>query len=83
MIPLFDELLEITCYVLLELANALGAEGVRDSFPFTRVFGAVACVEEASLDRDEGVVVVTIRVYYGQLSLISCRGLAQTAWAKE
>ena len=83
MIPLLVELLEITGYVLLELADALGAEGVRDSLPFTRVFGAIACVEEASLDRDEGVVVVAIRIDYGQLSLISCRGLAQTAWAKE
>ena len=52
--------LEVVCDILFELANALGAEGVGDSLSFTRVFGAVTGVEEASLNGDEGVIVVAV-----------------------
>lgn len=47
-------------HVLLELANALAAEGVRDGFAFAGVFDSVAGVEEAALDADEGIVVFTV-----------------------
>ena len=50
--------LQVVCDILFELADALGAEGVGDSLPFTRVFGAVTRVEETSLDGDEGVIVI-------------------------
>ena len=43
--------------VLLKLADGFSAEGVGDDFAFAGVFGAVAGVEEAALDGDEGVVV--------------------------
>lgn len=46
-------------HVLLELADGLGAECVRDSLALSSVFGAVTGVEETSLDRDEGIVVLT------------------------
>ena len=52
--------LQVVCDILFELANALGAEGVGDSLAFTRVFGAVTGVEEASLNGDEGVIVVAV-----------------------
>ena len=52
--------LQVVCDVAFELANALGAEGVGDSLSFTGVFGAVTGVEEASLNGDEGVVVVAV-----------------------
>ena len=46
-------------HVLLELADGFGGEGVRDRFALAGVFSAVARVEEAAADRDEGVVVLT------------------------
>ena len=52
--------LQVVCDVLFELADALGAEGVGDSLSFTRVFGSVTGVEEASLNGDEGVIVVAV-----------------------
>lgn len=63
--------LQIARDILLELANALGAEGVGDSLSFTGVFRAVTCVEEASLNGDEGVIVVAMVKCLGQLWLIS------------
>ena len=44
--------------VLLELTYGLGAEGVRNSFTFSRVLCAVPRVEEPAADGDEGVVVL-------------------------
>lgn len=44
--------------VLFELANALSTEGVRNGLAFSGVFGAVARVEEATLDGNKGIVVV-------------------------
>jgi hypothetical protein len=58
-VPLAHEHVEVAVDVLLELADGLHAEGVRDDLPFTGVFGAVARVEEPALDADEGVVVFT------------------------
>ena len=52
--------LQVFCDVLFKLANALGAEGMGDSLSFPRVFGAVTGVEEASLNGDEGVIVVAV-----------------------
>lgn len=46
--------------VLLELAYALGAEGVGDRFTFAGVLCSIAGVEETSSDRDEGIVVFSI-----------------------
>ncbi len=45
------------------------------SFTFAGVFGAIACVEEASLNRDEGVVVVAAKTYLRQLLLMKSRGV--------
>ena len=42
-----------------------------DSLSFTGVFRAVTCVEEASLNGDEGVIVVAIVTCLGQLWIIS------------
>jgi len=42
------------------LPDALGAEGMRHRFSFASMFGAVARVEEAALDGDEGIVVVAV-----------------------
>ena len=61
MVPLFHQLPQVGCHILLELADALGAEGVGDSFSFARVFGAVARVEQASLNGDEGIIVVAVK----------------------
>jgi hypothetical protein len=47
-------------HVLLELADGLGAEGVSYSLALAGVLRAVAGVEEAALDGDEGVVVLAI-----------------------
>ena len=52
--------LQVVCDVLFELANTFGAEGVGNSLSFARVFGAVTGVEEASLNGDEGVIVVAV-----------------------
>ena len=43
--------------VLFELADGLGGEGVRNGLALARMLGAIPCVEEATLDGDEGVVV--------------------------
>jgi len=48
-------------HVLLELADALLAEGVRDDLAFASVLVAVAGVEQAAADGNEGIVVVTAR----------------------
>ena len=57
--PFRHEHVEVGVDVLLELADGLRGEGVRDDLPFAGVFGAVARVEETALDADEGVVVFT------------------------
>lgn len=61
-VPLGAEQLEVGVDVLLELADRLGAEGVRDGLALARVLGAVARVEEAAADGDEGVVVFPVSV---------------------
>ena len=57
--PLLDEHLDVAMDVLLELANRLGAEGVRDNLALARVLGTVARVEETAADRDESIIEVT------------------------
>lgn len=47
--------------VLLELAHAFGAEGVGNGLALARVLGSVAGVKQATLDRDEGVVVFPVK----------------------
>jgi hypothetical protein len=56
-IPARDEQVEVSVDVLLELADGFRAEGVADDLALAGVFGAIAGVEEAALDADEGVVV--------------------------
>lgn len=46
--------------VLLELANALRAEGMRYGLSLAGVLGTVSCVEEATLDGDKGIIVVSV-----------------------
>ena len=46
-------------HVLLELADGLCGEGVRDRLALAGVFSAVPRVEEAAADGDEGVIVFT------------------------
>lgn len=55
-----DQLFEVVVHVLLELADGLGAEGVGHGLALAGVLRAVAGVEEAALDGDEGVVVLAI-----------------------
>ena len=59
-VPLCGQLLEVVVDVLFELADVLGAKGVGDGFAFASMLGAVAGVEEAALDGDEAVVVVSV-----------------------
>ena len=69
-IPLFDELLQVVGHVLLELRDGLGAECMGDGFALAGVFGAIAGVEEAAVDGDKGVVIVTTSVYCELLGAI-------------
>lgn len=57
-VPLPDQVRQVAADVLLELADAAGAEGVRDHLALARVLVPVPRVEEAALDGDEGVVVL-------------------------
>lgn len=57
--PLLDEHLNVAVNVLLELADGLGAESVRDSLALASVLSTVASVEKTATDRDESVVEVT------------------------
>ena len=57
-IPLLDQLLQIVRHVLLELADALYAKGMRDGLSLASVFGTITGIEEAALDGDEGIVVI-------------------------
>ena len=72
---MFYQLLQVACHILLELADALRAEGVGDSLPFTTVFGAISRVEETSLDGDEGIIVVAVKTSLCQLLLMKSRGV--------
>lgn len=60
-VPLALQLLEIVVDVLLELADGFCGESVGDGLALAGVLGAVARVEEAAADGDEGVVVVAVR----------------------
>ena len=60
-VPLLDQLRERVLDIRLELGDALRAKGVRDRLTLTSVLGAITGVEEASLDGDEGVVVLAGR----------------------
>jgi hypothetical protein len=68
LIPLLTELLEIAMDVLFELADGLGGECVRNSLALAGVLSTIARVEESTADRDEGIIVVTVRM----LVLTSC-----------
>nr|POF12806.1 hypothetical protein CFP56_09957 [Quercus suber] len=59
-IPLRRQLFEVVVDVLLELPDAFRGEGMRDGLAFARVLVAVAGVEDATLDGDEGVVVFPV-----------------------
>lgn len=61
LVPLLLQEFEVVVHVLLELADGFGGEGVRDRLALAGVFSAVAGVEEAAADGDEGVVVFTER----------------------
>lgn len=50
LVPLGGKHLEVVVDVLLELANALGAESVRDGLALAGVFGTISGVEEATLN---------------------------------
>lgn len=71
---MLDQLLQVVCHVLLELADALRAENVRDSLAFAGMFGAIARVEEASLNGDEGVIIVAVKPCLRELLLMRIRG---------
>lgn len=55
-VPLPGELLEILAHIRLELNNRLGSKDVRHELALPGMLGAVSGVEEASADRDKGVV---------------------------
>ena len=59
-VPLRGQLLKIVVNVLLKLANGLRAECVRDDLALSCVLGSVTGVEEAALDGDEGIVIITM-----------------------
>lgn len=59
-VELADEELEVAVDVGLELGDGFGGEGVGDNLALASVFGAVAGVEEASLDAYEGIVEVAV-----------------------
>ena len=59
-VPLRCQLLEIVVDILLELSNVLSTERMRDSLSLSGMLIAVSSIEEATLDRDEGIVVVTV-----------------------
>lgn len=46
--------------ILLELANGLRAEGMRNSLPFACMLGTITGVEETSTDGHEGIIEVTV-----------------------
>ena len=71
---MFPQRLQVVCHVLLELADALGAESVGDCLSFAGMLGAVAGVEEASLNRDECVVVVAVKARLCELLFIRICG---------
>ena len=62
------------CHVLFELADALGAEGVGDCLSFAGMLRTVTGIEEASLNGDEGVVVVAANPRLCQLLLTRIAG---------
>lgn len=45
--------------VLLELANRLGAEGMRHDLALAGMFSSITGVEESSSDRDKCIIVFT------------------------
>jgi len=45
--------------VLLKVTNRFGTEGMAYDLAFASMFSAVPGVEETTLDRDEGVIIVT------------------------
>jgi len=55
-------LLQVVVDVLLELAYALRAERVSDGLSLSGVLVTVSGVEEASLDRNERIVVISVIV---------------------
>lgn len=57
-VPLLDELLNVAMDILLELANGLGTESVGDGLALAGVLGTVTGVEQATADRDKGIVEV-------------------------
>ena len=59
-IPLFDQLLQVVCHVLLELRNRFCTKGMRNRFAFPRVFCTITCIEQTPVDGDEGVIVITV-----------------------
>ena len=58
-VPLRCQLLEVVVDVLLELTDGLRGERMRHGLALTGVFGTVAGIEKATMDGDEGIVVVT------------------------
>lgn len=75
---MFYQLLQVACHILLELADALRAEGVGDRLPLSGVLSAVTRVEETSLDGDEGIIVVAVKTGLCQLSFVKCPGVVVT-----
>lgn len=75
LVPLLLQLLKVVVDVLLELADRFRREGVRDSLALAGVLGAVAGVEEATADGDEGVIVFTVSMSVLWLVLRSKRWL--------
>jgi hypothetical protein len=57
---LFTQFLKVVVDILLELADRLGREGMRYGLALACVLCAVACVEEAAADGNEGVVVLSV-----------------------
>lgn len=57
-VPLLHELLNVAVDILLKLANGLGTESVGNGLALAGVLDAVTGVEQATADRDKGIVEV-------------------------
>lgn len=57
---MLNEKLDIAVNVLLELANRLGTESVRDSLALAGVLVTVTGIEETAANGDESVVEVAV-----------------------
>jgi hypothetical protein len=57
---LLDEQLNVVVDVLLELADGLHTEGMRDSLALAGMFFTVASIEKTATNRDKGIIEIAV-----------------------